>query len=1251
MSDNIGNDKIFSGDPLKKLRESVESVNIELGQTQEQLTEIGVIATKIGSGFDFTKSKDLKTLNDGFEKVIKSAETFTKVNIERGKTQQILEKRLLQIEKRKEKVGLQAIKDLQKQGKAQDLQTKKVEEATKALKKFEDVNNLTNLSIDELTKATKQAKIEVNKLTTASGEQTQEQKVALTTFAKLNSTLVKTRKKLADATAEERDLERVTGQLDDSYIAWGAAIRRAEKELRSMNAEQAKGSKRGIELQKTITGNRNKQNEFNESLGNFRGNVGNYNGAISEMRSGLGGLASGLGGAAGGLGDLVSAAGPAGIALAAITAVISAIGAGVTLIKETNTELKKTEQLFGLVGDQAGNVRNRVSALANTFDKEFTEVLVSANNLSQQLEISQSEAFDLIEQGFIKGADANGEFLDSIKEYGVQFKNAGFEAEDFIKIATQNVKGGIFSDKLLDAVKEGSLSLKELTTSTTGAIEGAFGKKFTDDFVGRLNNGTLSVKDAFSELNTQVENTTLSEQQLGELTANVFRGAGEDAGGFEEVLRQVNVGLNASSDAVTKLEIEQGKLLESNQDLAKAQTDFTQRTGISNESVSILWSNIKTNLIEGTGALIEFSNSLDSGVIKGFEKAGTFINKEINGIITDIKSMDQSFLASIGIGDSLTDTLKNTADGIRKYVGEIPTAEDRQKRWNKVTEAAEVVSGKFTKALNLTGDAFGRVGKLFKDSSFGKHVADVFSPVIDGIAKVFSDREINLIFSRARNTLKEGTSKTITDINNEISALEEIKLTADEGQLIIVNDLLEGLRVELEKKNKLTKKGIKIDEVAANTIAGVRIQISKQKEALEKLNKTDAEGIKKKQGKIKKLEEELQAILAITEATKELTNIELASLDQKRTVAEVDLENSEAKKEALELLNEELKNGTTKSQEEVRDELKDIEDEKLVNTRDRLNQELGLLEGAGKKEQETEEEFDTRILNKKKELADAEIAILEDKNAKLAEANTKANEKELKDDAELAAKQRELVDFAFDQSEKTLQAFFDGRQDKIGRDIENSETRLEELKGVENRFTQEAGDNRAFEEKRIAEGELNRERSIRRQRRIEGSLAGIKLISANLDEGDTPAVALKDTLSQAGQAVSSFLQFKEGTEHVGEGNAVRFTNKGDDAFLARVDKGERIIKTTLNDKLPRSMTNEHLVNLGIREASRGPNVVQQVAPSSVIGEVARLIEGADKEVNVNFTIEWNDIIGGITTTMENQGKINVEHQELGGTLG
>lgn len=130
-----------------------------------------------------------------------------------------------------------------------------------------------------------------------------------------------------------------------------------------------------------------------------------------------------------------------------------------------------TKQLTGLSGNELKQFRNEVQAISDTFGKDFRETLNTANALTRQFGISTDEAVSLLKEGLISGADVSGEFLQNVREYSTFFKEAGLNADEFIAIVSQTNKDGLFSDKGIDAIKEATIRLREMTTATSTALE------------------------------------------------------------------------------------------------------------------------------------------------------------------------------------------------------------------------------------------------------------------------------------------------------------------------------------------------------------------------------------------------------------------------------------------------------------------------------------------------------------------------------------------------------------------------------------------------------------------------------------------------------------------------------------------------------------------------------------------------------------------------------------------------------------
>ena len=222
-----------------------------------------------------------------------------------------------------------------------------------------------------------------------------------------------------------------------------------------------------------------------------------------------------------------------------------------------------TQQFTGLTGNEMKSVRNEVLAVSDTFGLEFTETMQSANTMSKAFGISVSESLRIMQDGLVSGANANGEFLDTIKEYPRYFKEAGLSAEEMVAISTQATKEGIFSDKGVDAIKEGNLRLREMTTATAAALDGIgiSSKQVQKD----LQDGSKTTFQVMQEVANKLKELPQSSAAVGSAIADIFGGPGEDAG-------------LAYIEMLGNIELDMDKVKAKSGDIAKAQEDELNAT-------------------------------------------------------------------------------------------------------------------------------------------------------------------------------------------------------------------------------------------------------------------------------------------------------------------------------------------------------------------------------------------------------------------------------------------------------------------------------------------------------------------------------------------------------------------------------------------------------------------------------------------------------------------------------------------------
>lgn len=158
-------------------------------------------------------------------------------------------------------------------------------------------------------------------------------------------------------------------------------------------------------------------------------------------------------------------------------------------------------------------------ALDDAFGYDVAESMRAVNSLADQFGVSYSDAFDLIIQGAQNGVDQNGDLLDTINEYSVQFANLGYSADDMFNMFANGVDSGTWSvDKLGDAVKEFNI---RITDGTADEALQALGLGFAEADVNakELEDAALDVAKAQnnlakSELTLEKANVASYEAQI-----------------------------------------------------------------------------------------------------------------------------------------------------------------------------------------------------------------------------------------------------------------------------------------------------------------------------------------------------------------------------------------------------------------------------------------------------------------------------------------------------------------------------------------------------------------------------------------------------------------------------------------------------------------------------------------------------------------------------------------------------------------
>jgi hypothetical protein len=359
-----------------------------------------------------------------------------------------------------------------------------------------------------------------------------------------------------------KSIGKLNGQLKnlqpgtDAFIKKSAELKKAKKYYKDIN-DEIRGTNVSLE---------EAQGHFSNLFGGLVS--GNFN-MVQQGLKGIAGNIKGMTKAA--LGFIAT---PLGAAIAILTTVALAAKEWVSFNLEVEKANNQVKELTNTTGDAVDAIRIRAEVLKDTFGVELAESINSAKSLVQGFGISYDEAFDLIEKGAVTGKLKNNEFLESIKEYPRLFKNGGFSASEFVKIVNAGIDLSIYKDKLPDAIKEFVLSVTEQTPAAKSALINAFGSEFTGKLFRDLKTGATVPKEALKSIAVEATKIGLNSQQAQELTSNLFKGAGEDAGGALKIFEAVNTALTNQEKPLSEIQQLQADQLNSNKELSGIYTQL-----------------------------------------------------------------------------------------------------------------------------------------------------------------------------------------------------------------------------------------------------------------------------------------------------------------------------------------------------------------------------------------------------------------------------------------------------------------------------------------------------------------------------------------------------------------------------------------------------------------------------------------------------------------------------------------------------
>lgn len=392
---------------------------------------------------------------------------------------------------------------------------------------------------------------------------------------------------------------RTENEQEGSLKQLRAELSNATKAYDELSKEERNGAK-GQEMKKHINEITDELKGAEEATQRFYRNVGNYEGAINNAIFGnskfgqslqgivdLAGQGKGLQGVLEGAKTKVTAFKTAFLGLATNPYFLAMAGvAGVGMAfkwfydynKGLLTATRLTREFTSYTGEALETMRNSIQATADVMDKDFNEVLSTADALMAQYHLSGEQAMQVINDGFASGADLSGDMLSKIQQYAPTFHDAGISADQLVAIL-QQTRSGIFSDKGMDLITMASKKIREMASGTASSLDaiGISSQQVQRD----LESGAKNTFDIIQQVANKLKELPSDSQQVGDVLKDVFGKQGASAG--LQLIEQLDT-MSTSLEEVKKQTGAWGKTQETNISLQKelntymsSMFDFSQK--------------------------------------------------------------------------------------------------------------------------------------------------------------------------------------------------------------------------------------------------------------------------------------------------------------------------------------------------------------------------------------------------------------------------------------------------------------------------------------------------------------------------------------------------------------------------------------------------------------------------------------------------------------------------------------------------
>ncbi|OJJ21362.1 hypothetical protein BKI52_12450 [marine bacterium AO1-C] len=460
----------------------------------------------------------------------------------------------------------------------------------------------------------------------------------------------------------------------------------------------------------------------------------------------------------GGIGKLGSIAKMASGPLLALFSAQKVIefGKEVATVANQLIELRReVEHAFKAQGSELDALTVQIQATSKALGTEKNTLIEAGKAIKTQFGGDMVANMDKVQQA-LSGVSKTQreEIISQMDEYASKAKDAGMNLDQMLGYLVQSSNMGIVSDKAMDALGEGMNSIRESTKATRDAMKnvGVDVVKMENDIL----NGTKTYWDAMQDVSKAVQKIPAESRQMGTVLADVFRGAGEDAGSLlVKNLHKMGKGLDAATDKTSKLYQENQRRLAQERELATVQNQIAKELTEGSKAAQGLTKQLQILAFKVALELItrfkEFFNSIKPGLNE--------FRKRIDSIAKQFGGWKKIFA---GVASLIKDAFNNIiAKPAKAFWGIIVAIADRISKWKGLIRAvgaliktnfkgligiAKTIARAFTDIAKVMQaivnvnfkKAFSRIKQGFRN--FGKGILNIGTTIQEGIGDMFNTK-------------------------------------------------------------------------------------------------------------------------------------------------------------------------------------------------------------------------------------------------------------------------------------------------------------------------------------------------------------------------------------------------------------------------------------------------------------------------------------------------------------------------------